>query len=79
MSEPWFRPYAGFSYRPTTWQGRFVIGLMVVVGIPAGIAWLLFIDTRPGLASALGTVGALAALVGHAVVLWKMDLGYGRP
>ena len=40
MSEPWFRRYAGFSYRPVTWQGRIVVAAMAVVAIPLGIASL---------------------------------------
>ena len=78
MSEPWFRRYGGFGYQPTTWQGRAVVAGMAIVAIPSGIASLSIADTRPALAFAAGTTALLAALVGHILVIWKMDWGYGR-
>jgi len=69
MSDPWFRPYLGFGYRPTSWRGRAVIAVMGLIAIPGGLAWLIFGDTRPSLAPLGGAVAVLAMLVGHTVVL----------
>jgi hypothetical protein len=79
MSTPWFRRYAAFSYRPTTWQGRSVIAGMAVIAIPSGIAWLSYADTHPAFAFTAGVAALLSALIGHAVVLWKMDWNYPTP
>jgi hypothetical protein len=73
MSEPWFRRYAGFGYRPITWQGRAVITAMLGVFLPAGLAWLYYADTRPTLALAAIALAVSAAVIGHAVVVWKID------
>ena len=78
ISGPWFRRFGGFGYRPTSWQGRAVIAAMAVVAIPSGVAWLSLADSRPTLASTAGAAAVLAALIGHVLVLWKMDWGYRR-
>lgn len=78
MSEPWFRPWARFSYEPTTWQGRVVIAAMVVVTVPLGLVFLIYSESRPLMAWAAGGVSVVAFFVGHAIVLWKMDRDYRR-
>ena len=77
MSEPWFQPAGILNYRSLTWQGRAVrastylaMALSVVVGFfmePESTGWWV-----------TGALGFGAFLIGHAVVLWKMDWGYGR-
>jgi hypothetical protein len=76
MTDPWFRRYAGFSYKPTTWQGWTVIAIMAAVFIACGALWMSLVDTQPTLAWIIATIGFLAAVAGHAVVLWKMDRDY---
>ena len=78
MSEPWFRPYAWFSYRPITWQGRALLAGMAAITIPLGLVWLFNADTRPLLAWTAGGLAAVAALIGHAIIVWKMERDYGR-
>jgi hypothetical protein len=78
MGEPWFQPNGILNYRSLTWQGRTVraatylaMALSVVVGFfftePESIGWWV-----------TGALGCAAFLIGHAVVLWKMDWGYDR-
>ena len=76
MSYPWFRPYARFSYRPVTWEGRAVVAAMAVVSIPLGLASLFYADTRPALSWLLGGLAVAAVLIGHAVVAWKIERDY---
>jgi hypothetical protein len=52
---------------------------MAVIAIPSGIGWLSYADTHPALAFTAGVAALLSALIGHAVVLWKMDWNYARP
>jgi hypothetical protein len=78
MSEPWFRRYAGFSYRPVTWQGRVVVAAMAVVAIPLGIASVVYSESQPLLAFATGAVALTAAFVGHIIVFWKIEQDYRR-
>jgi len=78
MSGPWFCRYAGFGYRPITLQGRLVVAMMALIAIPCGFAWVSYADTRPLFASVAGALAVMAAVVGHAIVLWKMDWGFGR-
>ncbi len=78
MSHPWFRPYARFSYRPVTWEGRAVLAAMVTVFIALGLASLHYAETRPALLWLLGGLAVAGALLGHAVVAWKMERDYRR-
>lgn len=74
--EPWFRRWGGFSYLPVRWQGWAVIGLMAAVVIPFGSLFLALIDSHPWLAWGCGLVGIAAAIIGHVVVVWKLDRRY---
>jgi hypothetical protein len=76
MDGPWFRRYAGFGYKRTTWQGPVVIALMGAAFVSCGALWISLVETRPTLAWIIGGFGFVAAVVGHAVVLWKMDWDY---
>ena len=77
MTEPWCQPNGVLNYRSLTWQGRAVRGstyllmaLSLVVSFftePRSIGWWV-----------AGALGFGAFVIGHAVVLWKMDWGYGR-
>jgi hypothetical protein len=78
MTEPWFQPNGILNYRSLTWQGRVVraatylaMALSLAVGFfftePESMGWW-----------ATGALGFTAFLIGHAVVLWKMDWGYRR-
>jgi|KBSSwiStaDraftv2_1062776.scaffolds.fasta_scaffold1915022_2 hypothetical protein len=78
MSDPWFRPYARISYQPATWQGWAVIAAMAAVAGPLGIVSVFIAESRPVLSWTLGVLAVLAVLVGHGVVVWKMDRDYRR-
>ena len=78
MSEPGFERNGILNYRSLTWQGRAVraatyfatlsfMGFAVLFTEPDSTAW-----------SVMGFLGVLSFFIGHAVVLWKMDWGYGR-
>ena len=76
MSTPWFRPYARFSYRPVTAEGRAVIAAMVIFSVPLGIASLAYAESHQLVSWVLGCAAVVVALVGHAVVVWKMEREY---
>jgi len=78
MTGAWFRRYAGFSYKPITWQGRAVLTLMATVFIACGAVWMSLIETRPTLAWIIAGIGIIVTVAGHVVVLWKMDWDYTR-
>ena len=78
MSEPWFRRYAGFSYRPVTWQGRIVVVAMAVLAIPFGIASLVYSENQPLMSFGAGAVALTAAIVGHVIVFWKIEHDHRR-
>lgn len=78
MSEPWFRRYAKFSYRPATWQGWIVIGAMAIVAVPFGIASVIYSESQPTLSLVSGGIALVAALFGHIIVFWKMEHDYRR-
>lgn len=77
MSEPWFQPNGVLNYRSLTWQGRTVrtvtysaMALSLVVGSfteAETVSWWV-----------TGALGFAAFLIGHAIVLWKMDWGYSH-
>jgi hypothetical protein len=73
MSEPWFRPNGVLRYRPLTWQGRV---LMAATWLPV-IGFVVF-AREESVAWIAGGIAFAIFFVGHAVVLWKMDWGYGR-
>lgn len=77
MSDPWFRRYF-FSFKPTTWQGYAVIGVMVAVGLPCLLLSHHFELSWPLVSWILGVLGFLTFVAGFALVWWKMDWGYGR-
>ena len=78
MSEPWFEPKRPFSFRSLTWQGRAVITATYVVMTLAIIWGFFFADPETAAWWISGAVGLLAFVIGHTIVLWKMDWGYGR-
>ena len=49
---------------------------MAAIFIPCAVLSMSLVDTQPTLAGMIGAIGVLAAAVGHAVVLWKMDWDY---
>lgn len=71
MSEPWSRPYAGFSCRLVTRKECTVIAGAVAVAVALGFDLLLVSGVTNGLA-------VIAAGVGRAVVLWKLEHDYRR-
>ena len=78
MNEPWFRPNGVLNYRSLTWQGR-AVRTATLVAMAAAVGWGLFF-TEPETPAwwTSGALGLLSFVVGHAIVLWKMDWGYGR-
>jgi p-aminobenzoyl-glutamate transporter AbgT len=76
MDEPWFRKFAGFSYRPIRWQGTAVLAAMVGVCIPCGAVFLVYVDSHPLIGWGAAITGAAAAFAGHAVVVWKLERDY---
>jgi hypothetical protein len=80
MDKPWFRRFGGFSYVPTCWEGSIVILLMAALVIPLSLLFLWLADSHPILSWICAATGFSVAVVGHAVVFWKMDDGgYDRP
>lgn len=77
MSEPWFQPNGILNYRSLTWQGRAV---RAATYSATALALTVSFFTEPESTSwwVTGALGFAAFLVGHAIVLWKMDWGYGR-
>ena len=78
MSEPWFRPNGLLSYRPLTWQGRGVIALTWLVFIPLGVLNFFYAEAESASWWVTAAAAFFAFLVGHGVILWKMDWGYGQ-
>jgi hypothetical protein len=78
MNEPWFRPNGILSYRALTWQGRAVrTATYLAMAISFGVA-VFFTEADTVAWWVTGALGFAAFLIGHAVVLWKMDWGYSR-
>ena len=76
MSEPWFQPNGILNYRSLTWQGRAVRASTYMA---MALAFVVAFVAEPAVAWwVTAAVGFGAFLIGHAVVLWKMDWGYGR-
>jgi hypothetical protein len=75
--EPWFRRWAWFSYKPITWQGRATLIAMVAVALPSAFGAGLAKENSPSFWLFSGVFIA-AALIGHSIVLWKMERHYGR-
>ena len=76
MDRPWFKASMGFGYRPICWQGHATLAAMATAFLLSAGVW--FTATEP-LAKYLGWSGAaLAAIAGHAVVLWKLERRYDR-
>ena len=77
MAEPWFARTGILNYRSLTWQGalvRTVTYSLMVLSIAVGFS------SRPESPRwwISGFLGFGAFLIGHAIVLWKMDWGYHR-
>ena len=77
MSEPWFQPKGILRYRSITWQGRAV---MWAIGSAMGLAFVVsfFVELESSIGRAIAAFGLVSFLIGHAIVLWKMDWGYDR-
>ena len=76
MNEPWFEPSGILQFRSITRQGRLLMiatHLCMVLGL--GIAFFM----EPGSVGWWigGVFGMLSFFVGYAIILWKMDWGYG--
>jgi hypothetical protein len=52
---------------------------MALLAIPLGIASAVYAETHPVVAWLLGGGFVATALIGHAVVVWKMERDYRRP
>lgn len=77
MSEPWFQPNGVLNYRPLTWQGRVVrVVTYSAMALALAVGFVTEAETtRWWVAAALGFA---AFVVGHAIVLWKMDWEHSR-
>ena len=76
MNGPWFRKFAGFSYRPIRWQGAVVLAAMVGVFIPCAAAFFAYVDSRPLVGWGAAVIGVSAVFAGHVVVVWKLERDY---
>jgi hypothetical protein len=75
MSEPWFKPNGLLNYRSLTWQGRaFRAATYLTMALAVGAGFFMEPETTGWWAT--GALAFTAFLVGHAVVLWKMDWRY---
>ena len=72
MSEPWFRPNGVLNYRTP-------VRIATLVAMATAVGWgFLFTEPEAPAWWASGALGLLFFVVGHVIVLWKMDWGYGR-
>ena len=78
MSEPWFEPNGVLNFRSLTWQGRVVRTVTYVGMIVFGGFGFFFTEPETTGWWASGVLAFASFLVGHAIVLWKMDWGYGQ-
>jgi hypothetical protein len=78
MSEPWFQPDGLLRFRPLVWQGRAVLAATWITVIVFGLGGFFLTEAETPGWWVTGAIAFGAFLVGHAVVLWKMDWGYGR-
>jgi hypothetical protein len=74
---PWFRRWAWFSYKPITWQGRATFAVMVAVALPSAFGVVLSKEDSPSF-WIFSAIFVAAGIVGHCIVLWKMERHYGR-
>lgn len=77
-SDPWFKPDGIFRFRPLTWQGRVVLAVTWLMMIAFGLIGFFCTEAESLSWWIAGAIAFGAFLVGHAVVLWKMDWGYER-
>jgi hypothetical protein len=78
MSDPWFQPHGFLKYRPLNWKGRTVLAATWVVVAAFGLGGFFLTEAESPAWWITGVIAFSAFLVGHAVVLWKMDGGFGR-
>jgi hypothetical protein len=78
MPKPWFQPKGLLNYRSLTWQGRAVVATTWLIVLFFG-SWSFFYTEPESTAWwVTAAVAFVAFLIGHSIVLWKMDWGYGR-
>jgi membrane associated rhomboid family serine protease len=75
MNEPWFRRFAGFSYKPIRREGVLVLLAMAAVVIPCGVIFVVVRD-RPLVEWSAAVIGVIAGIIGHAVIVWKLERDY---
>lgn len=77
MGDPWFKRFAGFSYKPISWQGWLASVVVMAVAAPLAALSLILSDDHP-VASWIS--GALFVVLGasyFALVMWKVERNYG--
>lgn len=78
MEEPWFRRDLMIGYVPIRWQGWAVVLAMVTLFVPFGVMFVLLADSNPVTGWLCGAVAAIVGIIGHAVVVWKLERRYDR-
>ena len=77
MSKPWFARKGSFRFRALTPQGRAVMAV-TYTGMILCASQAIFTDPESPAWWIGGFLGLLIFVVGHAVILWKMDWNYTR-
>lgn len=71
MKDAWFRRGLGFGYVPINCEGVLVLACMAIVFVPFAVLFVTVAE--PKARWAFVSVAALAAIAGHAVILWKFE------
>ena len=77
MSEPWFKPDGILRFRPITRSGRIVLVITYLMVVVFGLGGFFLTDADSTGWWTTGAIAFAAFVIGHAIVLWKMDWGYG--
>jgi small-conductance mechanosensitive channel len=78
MSEPWFEPSGILRYRPRNRHGWFVLIITWLVAIGLGLRGFFYTEDESAAWWITGAIAFGAFMVGHAIILWKMDWRYRR-
>jgi len=73
MGDPWFRPSTGFGYRAITWQGRALVAAQFGIGVPCGLVFLRYVQSKPLLGWGFGVVAVVTYFAIYAVMIWKAE------
>ena len=77
MDEPWFRRFAGFSYKPISWQGWLVTVAVLAVAAPLAALSLILSHDHPTAGTICGALFIGVAAAYFVLVMWKLERNYG--